>query len=157
MARFLRRARLPSLESLVLSLDPYHYRYACVYQTDRLGITHSLATVYAGSRENINNTMINRRAKGRNRELKSKKLLEKQGYAVEIARQSTRYSKQNDLWGIWDLACIRYDGIRLIQVKSRKLYGKELLPYQAFRCPSNVSKELWIWTDRVKEPEIIYL
>ena len=103
---------------------------------------------------------INTKAKGRRNELKAKKQLEEEGFQVIIAPRSTRkFEKgEHDLFGLWDLIACNKDIIRFIQVKSnRKPYGKLRAKYAAFECPEECPKELWIYYDRVKEPEIILI
>lgn len=98
------------------------------------------------------------RAKGRRNEIKAKKILEELGYAVQLAPNPTRWSRQNDLFGLWDLIAVSGLDIRFIQVKSNTPpYGKQRKKYAAFVCPSEASKEIWVFYDRVKEPKIIQL
>ena len=98
---------------------------------------------------------MNRRQKGRRNEFKAKKILEDAGYDVIIAPMSTRWAKQTDLFGLWDLIAVRHNEIRFIQVKSNHTAPPEDREAMSlWQCPDICSKELWIFKDRVKEPLI---
>ena len=99
---------------------------------------------------------INTRQKGRRNEFRCAKMLEDVGYEVQLAPNPTRWSTQNDLFGLWDVVCVREKEIRWIQVKTnRKPTQSELEPYRAWRCYG--SKEIWIFYDGEKEPSIMIL
>jgi hypothetical protein len=98
---------------------------------------------------------VNTRKKGRNRELRAKKILEDAGYDVQMAPNPTRWSKQNDLWELWDLVGINRTSIRFIQVKTNYTAKPEWIERaKEWVCPSNCSKELWIFKDGTKAPII---
>lgn len=99
--------------------------------------------------------MVNRRQKGRRNEIKTRNALEAVGFDVILAPNPTKYSKQNDFFGLFDAIAISKNEVKLIQVKSNqtaKPYEREAI--QEFECPESCSKELWIWKDRVKQPII---
>lgn len=103
---------------------------------------------------------MNTRQLGRRNELRTKHLLEAEGYDVILAPMPTRYSKQNDMLGLWDAIAIRHDHIRFIQVKSNRnhTYGKALDKYRDWHnYPPNCFKEVWLFTKGKSKPEIIIL
>ena len=93
---------------------------------------------------------MNRKAKGSRNELKTVRALEGLGY---------KCTKAGGSLGVWDIIAINPLQVRLIQVKSNRKPGKdEMSKMKAFICPPRCcTKELWVWTDRVKEPEITCL
>ena len=98
--------------------------------------------------------MASSRQKGRNQEIKARDILLLAGYDVQLAPMPTKYSKQNDLWGLWDLAAVKHNEIRFIQVKSQMIYGIQLEPYKEWVCPDNCTKELWVFKKHAREPII---
>ena len=97
------------------------------------------------------------RSKGRANELRCKHSLEALGLDVQITPNPSRWSLQNDLFGLFDI--ISHDPLtgymRFIQVKTgRPVYGADLNEYLLWRVPGGCTKEVWIYYDRVKEPEI---
>ena len=102
--------------------------------------------------------MVNAAAKGRRNERKAQKILEEQGYAVQLTQPGTRFQKDKDLFNLWDLIAVSEEEVRFIQVKSnRRVYGKEKRKYQDFVCPDFCTKEIWSIYDRKKEPVITTL
>lgn len=101
---------------------------------------------------------MNTRRKGRRKELKVRDLLIAQGYSVQLAPTPTKWSLQNDLFGLWDILACNTDGMRAIQVKTRlgdvKKEWREKV--KAWQCPPNCTREIWVLADR-KEPRIIVL
>ena len=88
------------------------------------------------------------RSKGRQRELKAKTKLEKDGYIVEIVRGSSRFAKSVDFFGLFDLIAIKEGSVLLVQVKSQKV---SLKPYQEFidkHGAINIFAELWVYQKR---------
>lgn len=103
--------------------------------------------------------MSSTRAKGRRVELKVKKWMEAQGYEVQIAPTPTRWARQTDLFGKWDLIAVSPARIIAIQVKSARnsVYGKALDAHRAWKCPPCIEKWCVLWIPRKREPEIIKL
>jgi hypothetical protein len=98
---------------------------------------------------------VNTRQKGRRNELRAAKILEDAGYDVQLTPNPTKWSTQNDMFGLWDLMAVKHNEIRFIQVKSnRMVYGALLEPYIYWQCPPVCTKEIWVFHDRVKEPTI---
>jgi len=97
---------------------------------------------------------MNRVGKGSRNELKAKKLLENLGYLVE-KRMGGRFS--HDFFGLYDLIAISENDMRLVQVKTGAREKPELRrKIKAHKVAGNVTKEVWVFKDRVKEP-IIYI
>lgn len=97
------------------------------------------------------------RSKGRGNELKARDILLKAGYDVQmVQRSSSRYAKQVDLFGLWDLMAVRASDIRFVQVKTnRKVYGALREPYELWECPPGCTKELWTFYDgKPRDPVI---
>lgn len=98
---------------------------------------------------------MNTRVKGRKNELKAKKTLEDQGYTVEVTKSPSKWQKQQDLFGLWDMMAIKADDILFIQVKTNRNAPKEFYDKVAlWPCPNTVRKQVWVYYDRVKEPRI---
>lgn len=103
--------------------------------------------------------MASSRARGRATELKARDWYEAQGYAVQVAPMPTRWSRQNDMFGLWDLICVRADEILFVQVKMNKgdTYGKALDTHRGFAVPPNARKLCVLWEPRKRTPEITEL
>lgn len=99
-------------------------------------------------------TMASPRQKGRAKELKARDILTEAGYDVQVAPMPSKYSKQNDLWGLWDLVAVKHNEIRFVQVKSEMIYKAKLEPYEQFECPPCCTKELWVFVKYAREPII---
>lgn len=74
--------------------------------------------------------MPSTRAKGRKREIQVKKLIESWGYSVDLTQMPTRWAKQQDFFGEFDLICVKkaksqseYSNVLLVQVKSNSTAG----------------------------------
>lgn len=103
--------------------------------------------------------MSSNRARGRALELKVKRYYEALGYNCQLAPMPTRWSLQNDLWGLWDVCAVRSDEILFLQVKMNRssTYGKKLDEHRMFVCPPNCRKILVLWEPNKREPEITEL
>jgi len=103
--------------------------------------------------------MASTRQRGRNTELKIKRRFESQGYQVQLAPMPTRWSTQNDLFGLWD--GISTNGTEIIFWQSKMnrsdTYGKALALHRAWVVPLGCRKLLFLWEPRKKEPEITEL
>jgi Holliday junction resolvase len=99
----------------------------------------------------------NAKAKGSQREHKTIKLLEQKGYACTRAAGSlgdwdiVAIPKKSEIWLLSD------HKVRLVQVKSNKISGKERNKLKSLEYNCEVSKEIWLWKDYKRKPEIIYL
>ena len=87
---------------------------------------------------------MNRAAKGRRLEHKSRELLEAEGYRVTRAAASK---------GAFDLIGIQASGIVLVQVKSnRPPSPAERAELAAFPCPVGVRRMIHVWRDNARAP-----
>jgi len=99
---------------------------------------------------------MNTTQKGKRSQNKTVKALEGAGYRVETAK-AVRYQPE-DFFELFDHIAIRRDGkeIRLIQTKSNRLRKEVREAIKEFPFELG-SKEVWVWHDKVDEPEIIFL
>jgi hypothetical protein len=89
---------------------------------------------------------MNAKAKGNRRERQARRILEAAGYFVVKAGGSL---------GCWDLVALGPHGARLVLVKSNeKPRPAERERLALFPRMPYCSKELWIFYDRRREPEI---
>ena len=99
---------------------------------------------------------MNSREKGNKSERKCVKELEKEGWLVYRVKGSTKFNKNVDIFGLFDILAIkRKYGLqkrKWIQVKTnQKLYGKKLKPFLNFKyryCCGGDEVEIWTWVDR---------
>jgi len=92
--------------------------------------------------------MIKTKAKGSRLELKTRDILRHQGYFV---------TKSGGSLGQFDLiamSCYWKPHWRLIQVKSNYCPPKERILIKDFKVPKGAVKEIWLWHDYVRKPEI---
>jgi len=107
--------------------------------------------------------IINRRQKGRRLELKARKELENLGWLVQIAPLSTRYSKEVDLFGCFDIIALKrklifegfgrkaYAGKKLfIQIKHEQQRGavKKCKEFRLKYLDPTDEVEVWVWKAR---------
>ena len=101
---------------------------------------------------------MNTRVKGRRNEKRASIALEALGFQTQLTTSPTKWALQNDIFGLWDVIAINENYIRCVQVKTNqnapKAWREKAL---AWKCPTNCSREVWIYKDRVKEPKIIIL
>jgi copper chaperone CopZ len=98
---------------------------------------------------------INSRKKGQRNELRAKKILEAAGYEVEKTTGS-KFGSQ-DFWGLFDLLAMSSTQLRLVQVKTNYCRPEVKEAIKEFPCPPTITKEVWVFKDRVKEPIITVL
>jgi len=105
---------------------------------------------------------MNTRIKGRRNELKAKAELEKEGWLVQDVKGSTKWNKNVDFFGLFDLIAIKkpkltdyYEFnnsatlIKFIQVKTnRKPPFKKYEEFKDKHCRFNAFVEVWVWFDR---------
>lgn len=101
---------------------------------------------------------INTREKGRKGEIKAANLLIAKGYTVQLAPKPSKFAKQNDMFGLWDLIAVGKEEVRFIQVKvngyASKEWKKEAL---AWECPSFCTREIWRFVDRKEGVQVTLL
>ena len=89
---------------------------------------------------------VNTAKKGRQREHKSRELLEAAGYSVVRAAASK---------GDWDLVGISSTDLVLVQVKAnRPPSPAERETLRLFQAPTNCRKLIHVWRDRARQPEV---
>lgn len=92
---------------------------------------------------------MNAKAKGRKREYRSMRLLEKAGYSCTRAAASL---------GVFDIVGISSTDILLVQVKSNEWpRSDEWEQMRMFRCPPNCRKVVHRWKDGAREPDVKYV
>jgi Holliday junction resolvase len=83
--------------------------------------------------------------KGSRNERKAMKILQAAGYHTTRAAGS---------FGMFDIIAINAHGLRLIQVKTNRdaspVHREQIALFD--QLPSNATKEIWIFMDRVEEP-----
>lgn len=96
---------------------------------------------------------MSNRSKGQTRERMAQEMLERSGWLVYRVKGSTKFNRNVDIFGLFDLLCIRKQIVgqeRLwIQVKTRD--KPPLEPYYEFKekyCDDHDSVELWVWKKR---------
>ena len=95
---------------------------------------------------------MNRKAKGARSERRARDILKDLGYDLVI--------KAGGSLGVFDLIGLscEYDHAILLQIKTNRRPGKfEMDLLRFFQVPKFCRKELWVFKDRVKSPEIIEL
>ncbi len=95
---------------------------------------------------------MNRKAKGSRNERRARDILKSLGYDLVI--------KAGGSLGIFDLLGLscEYDHVILLQVKTNKRPGSaEMDILESFQCPKFCRKELWVFRDYQRNPEIIDL
>lgn len=98
---------------------------------------------------------MNTRRKGRKNELRARDILVAAGYDVCVTKSPSKFSEENDLFGLWDLIAVSATEIRFVQVKSNRNAPKdELEAMREWVCPAFCSKEVWIFHDRDENPTI---
>jgi Holliday junction resolvase len=89
---------------------------------------------------------MNRAAKGRRNEHRSRAILEAMGYEVVRAGASK---------GVFDLWAIRATDMLLVQCKSRDWPSSvETEAIRSFRCPANCRKLIHRYRDRERMPDV---
>ncbi len=95
---------------------------------------------------------MNRKAKGSRRERQARDILKGLGYDLVIKAGASL-----GLFDLIGLSC-EYDHAILVQVKSnRRPRQAEMDILRSFLVPKFCRKELWVFRDRVRHPEIVEL
>jgi len=96
---------------------------------------------------------MNTRVKGQRAELKAQKELKEEGWFIERAPGSTKWNKQVDLWGIFDLVGLKkIDGVqKRIWAQVKCNVKPSLKPFRKFKedyCDENDTVEIFVYKDR---------
>ena len=99
---------------------------------------------------------MNTRRKGRRNEYRCKEALEADGWKVLLTPPPARFKKEQDLFGLFDMIAVKGNKIRFIQVKTNRdgtgvQWKHEAKQYSLIKASC---AEIWIYTDREKEPRI---
>lgn len=90
---------------------------------------------------------MNSYQKGQRSQRKGKAYYESQGYQVETVRYS-KWMKNKDFFGLWDLICVGPTDIRFVQVKTNKKPDREWQEKAlAWRCPRGCLREWIVYRD----------
>ena len=90
--------------------------------------------------------MKNAKRKGSRQEHRSMALLETMGYRCTRSAASL---------GEWDVVAIGTSDVLLVQVKSNRMPGTlERYALQEFVVPAGVRKQIHVWKDRARLPEV---
>ncbi len=89
---------------------------------------------------------MNTKRKGTRNERKTRTILTQQGFVCARSAASL---------GPFDVIAIGPDRVRLVQVRTNR--AGDISELQGLRCPSCVTKELWVWRDYVSEPHITFV
>ena len=95
---------------------------------------------------------MNRKGKGSRNERRARDILKGLGCDLVI--------KAGGSLGLFDLIALsgEYDHAILLQVKTNRKPSKvEMELLKAFQCPKFARKEVWVFKDRVRNPEIVEL
>jgi Holliday junction resolvase len=95
---------------------------------------------------------MNCKAKGSRNERKARDILKDLGYSLVVRSGASL--------GVFDLVAlsVEYDHALRVQIKTnRKPSGSEMDRLKAFHVPKFCQKQLWIFRDRFKCPEIVEL
>lgn len=99
---------------------------------------------------------MNTRRKGQRNELKSKELLEREGWLVEKVKGSTKWNKNVDFFGLFDIIAIKkvnqLTRILFVQVRSNyisKYHREKIEEWSKKYSDDAISKvQIHVWKDR---------
>jgi len=93
--------------------------------------------------------MVNTKAKGWTTMDKCRKQMQLAGYLVDTVEKTGRFIKQKDLFGLFDLFCIKKGTAVLIQITCNRPHSHK--PYQQFSKDyhnNGIEFWQWVWYDR---------
>ena len=96
---------------------------------------------------------MNTRTKGNRYELRARKELEADGYAVIRAPPATKWNREVDFFGLFDLIAVKKGEKRFIQVKANQLPGSkkhELEEFYETYLNDTDTVEWWCYWERGK-------
>ena len=90
---------------------------------------------------------MNTYLKGQRNQLKARKWYESRGYQVETVRYS-KWLKNKDYFGLWDLICVSFVDIHFVQVKTNKMPDKKWMEKaEKWICPKTAVKSVVVYKD----------
>ena len=84
------------------------------------------------------------RSKGQDTERKAVKILINQGYETYRVKGSTRFNKNVDMFGLFDIIAIKPNIVKLIQCKTNQKPNTDMFNAFKERYPQ-FEVEIWIW------------
>ena len=102
---------------------------------------------------------MNTRGKGIITERLAEQQLRAQGFLTYRVKGSSRFQKNQDIFGLFDILAVKPTEIKFIQVKGYKVYKSFYIPFKAFKedYGNNFSVEVWIKYNRKKEFEVVVI
>lgn len=92
--------------------------------------------------------MVNKRTKGQRLERLTEKELQKEGYITYRVKGSTKFNKNVDIFGLFDILAINSSIKKWVQVKCQK---PDLTQFKQFKSKYLLTSdiiEIWIWKNR---------
>lgn len=86
------------------------------------------------------------RIKGNKTQARAIKFLESDGWLVDKVEKTGRFTKQKDLFGLFDLVAVRPDGVLFVQVKTNQPAAQ--IPIGEFCIFNNQKAVCMTWYDR---------
>jgi hypothetical protein len=100
--------------------------------------------------------MLNTVAKGSRNQLKTRKYLEEEGWIVYTVVR-VKFKPDHDIFGLFDHVAWKDGNIRFVQTKSNRCPKSVLDEIREFETPNGVTKQVFVWIDYQKQPDIIAL
>lgn len=100
---------------------------------------------------------VNSRNKGNRNQRKAIEYFESSGYLVSKAERTGKFEKEKDLFGLFDLACIKKGEMLLVQVTTNRPHTHKF--YKEFsKKYHNNGVEFWqiVWYDRKGWRKFLY-
>ncbi len=93
--------------------------------------------------------MVNTKAIGWRNMDKCRKRMQFAGYLVDTVEKTGRFCKQKDLFGLFDLFCIKKGSAVLIQITTNKNHGhKPYLQFSKDYHNNGIEFQQWVWYNR---------
>lgn len=87
------------------------------------------------------------RAKGNRSRRNAIKLLESEGFEVDVVEKTSRFAKQKDMFGIFDLVAISRDRTLFVQISTNTPHPHYNFVDFAVKYPQ-IEVQQWVWKDR---------
>lgn len=92
---------------------------------------------------------MNKKKKGNRNQLKAIKQLEQDNWLVGKVELGGKFEKNKDLFGIFDLVCVRKKEVLFVQVTSNRPHThKTYLEFSHLYCCDNIGIQQWVYYDR---------